>query len=88
MLPCVDMSIDHKDADDDVLLSALADAIGVYYNATGEVDCFSPAAGANNASSVDADNWNWQVGVKSDDDPASVSPWAAKYNPPWSRELE
>lgn len=44
-----------------MLLSALADAIGVYYNATGELECFSPAAGANNASSVDADNWNWQV---------------------------
>eukprot|EP00903_Cladosiphon_okamuranus_P013794 g12837.t1 len=49
------------DAGDDVLLSALADAIGVYYNATGDVECFSPAAGANNASSVDADNWNWQA---------------------------
>ncbi|CAM9466993.1 unnamed protein product [Ectocarpus sp. 13 AM-2016] len=47
--------------DDDVLLGALADAIGVYYNATGEVGCFTPAAGANNASSVDADNWNWQA---------------------------
>ena len=44
-----------------MLLSALADAIGVYYNATGELECFSPAAGANNASSVDANNWNWQV---------------------------
>ncbi|CAB1112158.1 unnamed protein product [Ectocarpus sp. CCAP 1310/34] len=47
--------------DDDVLLGALADAIGVYYNATGEVGCFTPAAGANNASSVDTDNWNWQA---------------------------
>ncbi|CAM9184790.1 unnamed protein product [Scytosiphon promiscuus] len=47
--------------DDDVLLGALADAIGVYYNATGEVECFSPAAGANNESSVDGDNWNWQA---------------------------
>ncbi|CAN0346617.1 unnamed protein product, partial [Ectocarpus sp. 8 AP-2014] len=47
--------------DDDMLLGALADAIGVYYNATGEVGCFTPAAGANNASSVDADNWNWQA---------------------------
>ncbi|CAN0395650.1 unnamed protein product, partial [Scytosiphon promiscuus] len=46
--------------DDDVLLGALADAIGVYYNATGGVECFSPAAGANNESSVDGDNWNWQ----------------------------
>lgn len=43
------------------LLSALADAIGVYYNATGTVDCFSPAAGANNESAIDAANWNWQV---------------------------
>ncbi|CAM9700055.1 unnamed protein product [Pylaiella littoralis] len=48
-------------ADDDALLGALADAIGVYYNATGELGCFSPAAGANNASSVDAENWNWQA---------------------------
>ncbi|CAM9981996.1 unnamed protein product, partial [Hapterophycus canaliculatus] len=46
--------------DDDVLLGALADAIGVYYNATGEAECFSPAAGANNESTVDGDNWNWQ----------------------------
>lgn len=42
-------------------MNALAEAIGVYYNATGDVECFSPAAGANNESSVDADNWNWQV---------------------------
>lgn len=53
---------DRKTEDAEVLLSALADSIGVYYNATGDLRCFSPAAGANNASSVDADNWNWQVG--------------------------
>lgn len=52
-----------KAEDDGVLLGALADAIGVYYNATGDVECFCPAAGANNESSVDGDNWNWQVGV-------------------------
>lgn len=89
MLSFVDMALDHKDADDDVLLSALADAIGVYYNATGDVECFSPAAGANNASSVDGDNWNWQVGVNSKNDARPLRPpsWLAKPKPPWSREL-
>lgn len=63
---------EHKGAGDDVLLSALADAIGVYYNATGAVECFSPASGANNASSVDAENWNWQVGGKGELCPPSA----------------
>lgn len=53
---------DRKTEGAEVLLNALADSIGVYYNATGDLECFSPAAGANNASSIDADNWNWQVG--------------------------
>lgn len=53
-----------KTGDVEVLLSALADSIGVYYNATGDLECFSPAAGANNASSIDANNWNWQVSNK------------------------
>ena len=44
-----------------MLLKALADAIGIYYNATGDLECFSPDAGANNASAIDAQNWNWQV---------------------------
>lgn len=52
---------EHKNGGADALLSSLADAIGVYYNATGDLECFSPEAGANNASSVDANNWNWQV---------------------------
>lgn len=46
-----------------MLLNALANAIGVYYNATGKLDCFNPAHGVNNASSVDGANWNWQVGL-------------------------
>lgn len=55
------MNTPSKTAAEEVLLSALADAIGVYYNATGDLACFSPKAGANNESAVDLDNWNWQV---------------------------
>eukprot|EP00752_Nemacystus_decipiens_P003737 g3443.t1 len=74
-----------QDAGDDVLLSALADAIGVYYNATGDVECFSPAAGANNASSVDGDNWNWQacteMSMPMSTDGINDMFWAADWDP-------
>lgn len=51
----------HKMSGEEALVSALADAIGVFYNATGDLECFSPAAGANNETTVDGNNWNWQV---------------------------
>ena len=47
--------------DPDALLMALSDAAAVFYNASGNVRCFSPDAGPNDDTSLDADLWTWQA---------------------------
>ena len=51
----------HDDDDDDAgLLSALADAVGVFYNHSGDAACFDIRAGVNEDSRRDGDGWDWQ----------------------------
>ena len=41
----------------EALLGAMADAVGVFYNFTGGLECFDPGASANNETQADADFW-------------------------------
>ena len=42
------------------LLSKMADAVGLFYNATGKLKCFDFGASAGNATEEDASFWDWQ----------------------------
>ena len=43
------------------LLAALAAAVGVFYNHTGDLECLSFQAGVNPETAEDADFWGYQV---------------------------
>jgi lysosomal Pro-X carboxypeptidase len=51
-----------KDLEGEALLSAMTDAVGVFYNATGAVDCFDfgSKSSAGNATEQDATFWDFQ----------------------------